>query len=53
MRSTVVRTCVRRGRRSDILAWARDCVRRPARYGADERTRQIVADLLRRAEAHR
>jgi hypothetical protein len=28
------------------IAWARDVVRRPQRYGADEHIRRIVAALL-------
>jgi hypothetical protein len=39
-------TCGNRERRPDTLTWARACVRNPARYGTDERVRQIVASLL-------
>lgn len=39
--------CVQRRRRRDDLArWATDLLKHPERYGADERTRVIVADLL-------
>jgi hypothetical protein len=30
----------------EIITWAGDLIARPQRYGADERTRAIVRDLL-------
>jgi hypothetical protein len=35
---------------TDVIAWAKAVVADPARYGATERERQIVADLLVQAE---
>jgi hypothetical protein len=34
----------------DVVRWARRLIADPARYGATERERQIVADLLVQAE---
>lgn len=46
MRARYRFTCINRERRPDTITWAQNLVRNPARYGADERTRQIVAELL-------
>jgi len=37
----------------DVTTWARRLIADPARYGATERERQIVADLLAQAEVSR
>lgn len=39
------------GPADDTLTWAADCVAHPQRYGADARTREIVANLLAEAVA--
>lgn len=54
MRTTYKAACVHRSTErpaDDTLTWAADLIARPQRYGADARTRSIVADLL--AEATR
>ncbi|MET0426319.1 MAG: hypothetical protein ABW046_20790 [Actinoplanes sp.] len=54
MRTTLSKTCAKRTTppqppEQNITAWARDLVARPARYGASERERSIVAFLLAEA----
>lgn len=54
MRTTYPTACARRPRRRvPTVAWARDLVANPARYGADQRVRAVVAALLIEAGATR
>jgi hypothetical protein len=53
VRTIFAAKCVRRENQLDTRRWARDLVAHPSRYGADERTRGIVADLLLSLESGR
>lgn len=49
MRTTIAAKCVQRTPPLDIVSWAKAVVADPARYGATERERRIVAELLAQA----
>lgn len=53
MRTTIAARCARRDSWPETKRWAKDLIADPARYGATERERQIVADLLAQAEVTR
>jgi hypothetical protein len=53
VRTTYRPACIKRDNWPDTKRWARRLIADPARYGATERERAIVADLLAQAEVTR